>query len=407
MPTDNQFLPMSKGYQFLLIVGIILISLNLRPAITAVGPLLGVIRDDFALTNSSAGLLTSLPLIAFAVMSSFAARIGNHYTYEGAMLIGLVLLLIGISIRSSVLLPLLFFGTFLVGVGIAFLNVLLPGLIKDKFPLKVGLMTSIYTTTMGIIAATASGVSIPLAESTGLGWQGSLSVWALPAITAIIVWIFLRRKNKAPKAHEKDIKYAPAKSGDRQIWRAPLAWQIAAFMGFQSFLFYVTISWLPEIIQSTGMSIETGGWMLSFAQFIGLPASFLVPVLAEKVKSPKGLVLFLTLSCFTGYGGLLVSSHIVSVVICMILIGIFLSGTFALALTLFGLRTRSAKDAAELSGMAQSVGYVLAAIGPIFIGFLNDVTGTWHIPIMTIMTIALIIAFFGILASRDKYLYDK
>lgn len=403
MFTPEQLAQTTKLYRFLLIAGIIVISFNLRPAITAVGPLLGIIRDDVSLTNWSAGLLTSLPLIAFAVMSPFAARIGNRYTYEGAMLIGLVLLVIGIAVRSVTVLFLLFTGTFFVGLGIAILNVLLPGLIKDKFPLKVGLMTSIYSTTMGIIAAVASGVSIPLAENAGLGWQGALGIWTIPAILGIIIWTYLRIKNKTTGMQE--LKYAEAGS-KKHIWRSPLAWQIAAFMGLQSFLFYVTISWLPEILQATGMTPEAAGWMLSFTQFIGLPASFLVPVLAEKMKSQSGLVVILTLSCFVGYGGLLLTSNFIAIVICVILIGISLSGIFALALTLFGLRTRTSRDAAELSGMAQSVGYVLAAFGPIFIGFLYDVSGSWSIPIITIMIGSLIITVCGILIGKERYLYE-
>jgi CP family cyanate transporter-like MFS transporter len=396
----------TRLYQFMLITGVILISINLRPAITTIGPLLGMIRDDVNLTNSSAGLLTSLPLIAFAVMSPFAARIGNRYTYEGAMIIGLIILLIGIGVRSISVLILLFTGTFFAGLGIAILNVLLPGLIKDKFPTRVGLMTSIYSTTMGIVAAIASGVSIPLTEIGNFGWQGSLMVWSIPAVIGIIVWTYLQIAGNSRKIKEPnpDIKYA--RTGDGRIWRSPLAWQIAGFMGLQSLLFYVTITWLPEILHHSGMSIEMAGWMLSFTQFIGLPASFIVPVLAEKLPSQRLLVTLLTLCCFLGYGGLLIGNHIVLIFICTTLIGFFISGAFAFALTLFGLRTRNAKDASELSGMAQSLGYVLAALGPIFIGFLNDMTGDWSIPIIVIMVFSLLIMGFGLLVSKKQYIYE-
>ncbi|MCM3739834.1 MFS transporter [Oceanobacillus luteolus] len=405
MSTQEKLEHANKVYMFMLVAGIITISFNLRPAITAVGPLLGMIRDDVGLTNWSAGLLTSLPLIAFAIMSPFAARIGNRYTYEGAMLIGLVLLLIGISARTTSIIILLFTGTLFAGLGIAILNVLLPGLIKDKFPHKVGVLTGIYTTTMGVIAAISSGISIPIAENLGLGWQVALLIWAIPVLLAILIWIYLRTKHKKTKtSDESEMKYVYATH--KKIWLSPLAWQIAGFMGVQSFLFYVTISWLPEILHATGMTTEMAGWMLSFTQFIGLPASFLVPILAEKVKSLKGMVAFLTLSCFVGYGGLLISSHFIITVICIVLIGISLSGNFAFALTLFSLRTRTSNAAAELSGMAQTAGYVLAAFGPIFIGFLYDLSGSWMIPTIAIMIAAVIITIFGFLVSKEGYVYE-
>lgn len=393
-------------YQFLLIAGIIVISFNLRPALTSVGPLIGIIRDDINLSNWSAGLLTSLPLIAFAIMSPFAAKLGNRYSYEGAMVIGLILLLFGISIRSISVVALLFTGTLFVGLGIAILNVLLPGLIKDKFPFKVGIMTSIYTTTMGIVAATASGISIPVAVNLNLGWQLALLVWTIPAILGIIIWLYLRKGNQKSKQQtdRSEVKYLHA--SNKRIWRSPLAWQIAAFMGLQSFIFYVTISWLPEILHASGMSMVTAGWMLSFTLFVGLPASFIVPVLAEKMKSTYWIVLALTLSCLVGYGGLLVSNQFAVITVSVVFIGLSLSGVFSLALTFLGMRARTPRDAAELSGMAQSLGYVLAATGPIIIGFLFDLSGSWIYPIFVIMIITILELIFGLLVSKERYVYD-
>lgn len=406
MMEDEKLEQSIKLHQFIVVAGIIAISFNLRPAITSVGPLIGTIRDDVALSNGSAGLLTSLPLIAFAIMSPFAARLGNRYSYEGAMLIGLFLLLIGISIRPVSVSFLLFGGTFIAGLGIAILNVLLPGLIKDKFPLKVGLMTGIYTTTMGIVAATASGLSIPIAGSFERGWQVSLFIWTIPVILAIIIWIYLKSKSQQSKknANNRQVKYAQP-SGNR-IWRSPLAWQIAVFMGLQSFLFYVTISWLPEILYSKGLTMETSGWMLSFTQFIGLPASFIIPMLAERLKSQRIIIIVLALFYFSGFVGILLSNNFTIIVISSIFIGIPLSGIFALALALLGMRARTSRDASELSGMAQSVGYVLAAIGPIFIGFLFDLSGNLNLPITAILITIIILLIFGLLVGKERYVFD-
>ncbi len=389
-------------YQFLLITGIVFIAFNLRPAITSVGPVIGIIRDDIGLSNWSAGLLTSLPLIAFAVMSPIAPRLANRLTNERALLIGLLLLLFGIVIRSFTFITLLFIGTLFIGLGIAICNVLLPGVVKEKFPTKVALMTSVYSTSMGIFAATASGLSIPFAKGLDLGWQIALLVWIVPAILAIMIWIYLSKKSKS----ETTAEMTYVGKGENRMWRSPLAWQVASFMGLQSFLFYVTISWLPEILHDYGVSMATAGWMLSFTQFIGLPASFLVPVIAGRFSSQRGIVLVMGAFAVSGYGGLLVGDSYAVMVISTILIGIAMSGSFALALAFLGMRARNAKQAAELSGMAQSLGYVLAAVGPMFIGYLYDLTHIWTVPLITLICVALFVVIFGFGAGRDKYVLD-
>ncbi|WP_163970604.1 CynX/NimT family MFS transporter [Oceanobacillus halotolerans] len=390
-------------YRFLLIVGIIVVAFNLRPAITSVGPLIGVIRDDIGLSNWSAGILTSLPLVAFAIMSPVAPRLGNRLTNERALLLGLILLFIGITVRSISMVFLLFVGTLFIGLGIAICNVLLPGVVKEKFPTKVGLMTSVYSTSMGIFAATASGVSVPLASGLNLGWQSALIVWATPTVIGIIIWIYLSRKDKQD---QDEIEMQYVSTSDNRMWKSPLAWQVAAFMGLQSFLFYVTISWLPEILHDYGVSMETAGWMLSFTQFVGLPASFLVPVIAGRFKSQRGIVLLMGAFAVTGYGGLLLGNSYVVMVISTILIGFTLSGSFALALAFLGMRARTSRQAAELSGMAQACGYVLAAVGPMFIGFLYDVTHVWTVPLITLIVVSLLVVSFGMGAGRNKYVLE-
>jgi len=393
------------GWQrILLIAGIILVAINLRPAITSVGPLLGIIRDEIGLSNWSVGLLTSLPLIAFAIMSPLVARIGRRVTNEYALVIGLVLLLGGIAVRSISIIAFLFIGTLLVGLGIAFCNVLLPGVIKEKFPLKVALMTSIYSTVMTMIAAVASGLSIPIASGLKLGWNMALLVWAIPAIIAIILWIYLGKKNKRVSDSQDAVHHEERKKNN--IWRSSLAWQVALYMGFQSSWFYITISWLPEILYDYGVDMATAGWMLSIAQFIGVPFSFLVPMIAAKYESQRNVVLVLGALGIGGYCGLLFGSSYLMMVISIILIGIPLGGNFALALALLGMRARNSRQAADLSGMAQSVGYVLAAIGPIFIGYLFDVTHMWETPLITLIIISGLVIIFGFGAGRNKYVFD-
>ncbi|XTP55270.1 MFS transporter [Niallia sp. Krafla_26] len=386
-------------YTYLFIAGIIFVAFNLRPAITSIGPVVSLIQEDLGLAYWSVSLLTSLPLIAFAVISPIAPKLAHRLTNEKTLLFGLVLILTGIGIRTIAITFLLFFGTFLIGSGIAICNVILPVVIKDKYPLKFGLMTSVYSTAMSIMASIASGISVPLTSGLNLGWQIALFVWGIPVVFAIILWIYLTKKSKSQAIERKAVT-----KSEKLIWRSPLAWQIAFFMGCQSLMFYVTITWLPEILQSLGANITTAGWLLSFTQLIGLPAGFIAPVLAGRLRNQKGLAAVLGLSTVSGFSALLLfGTNDVAMIISIIFIGIGLGGTFPLALALVGLRSQTATQAADLSGMAQSVGYVLAAIGPIAIGLIYDFTHTWTVPIITMMIVGMINIVFGFWAGRDQY----
>jgi MFS transporter, CP family, cyanate transporter len=390
---------MDPAKQYLFIAGIILVAFNLRPAITSLGPLVGIIQDDVGLAHWSAGLLMSLPLLVFAFMSPLVPKIALRLTNERTLLIGLFSLFTGIAIRSIPMAFFLFAGTFLAGLGIAIGNVLLPAVVKEKFPNKFGLMTSVYSTSMGLIASLASGISVPLAVDADLGWQGAQAVWALPVIAAFTVWLFLFRSHKS---NPGNVMLNPG-TASGWMWRTPLAWQLALFMGFQSSLFYVTISWLPEILHSHGISIATAGWLLSFTQLVGLPASFFIPVLAGKYQSQVWIAFALSLCAIAGYCGLLFGSTYPLLIISIILIGVALGGSFPLALSYIGLRARNGMQAAELSGMAQSTGYIIASIGPLFIGYLFDLTHSWTLPLIMLIGISAIVMVFGMLSGRNRF----
>ncbi|CQR48345.1 putative transporter YycB [Paraliobacillus sp. PM-2] len=378
-------------------IGIILVAFNLRPAITSVGPLVGPIRDQMGLDNWNVGLITSLPLLSFAIMSPLAPKLRNRVGNELSILIGLILLFIGIITRIIPHSFPLYVGTTLVGLGIAICNVLLPGIIKEKFPNHIGTMTGIYTTCMSIFAAIASGVSVPLAKTAGLGWEYALAIWSIPTFFGLIIWFVLYRTQ--PKLTERDF-FATTGSN---LFRSFLAWQVTLYMGLQSFLFYVTISWLPEIIQAQGVSISTSGWLLSYMQFVGLPATFLAPIIAGRVKKQQSIIITLSSMAIIGYCGILLADTFIWLVLCITLIGIALGGSISLALALLGLRARHAKQSAELSGMAQSFGYLLAATGPILIGSIYDVNQSWTMPIIVILFISILMMGFGIGAARDRY----
>jgi MFS transporter, CP family, cyanate transporter len=385
-------------YAYLFIAGIVLVAFNLRPAITSLGPLVGLIQEDVGLAHWSVGLLMSLPLIIFSIMSPLVPKIASRLSNELTMGLGLTTLLIGIVLRTIPTAFFLFTGTILVGLGIAIGNVLLPAVVKEKFPKKFGLMTSVYSTSMGLIASLASGISIPLAHGLHFGWQGAQIVWGIPAIIAIIVWVFL---SKNPVGEKNEIK--KTQSGENRVWSSALAWQIAIFMGFQSFLFYVTISWLPEILLSHGLSMEAAGWLLSFTQLVGLPTSFIIPVLASRFKSQSWIAFALSFCSILGYSGLWLGTSYPALIISITLIGFALGGSFPLALSYIGLRARNGSQAAALSGMTQSTGYILAAVGPLFIGYLFDKTHAWTIPLITLIVISFITMIFGSLSGRNRF----
>ena len=294
-----------------------------------------------------------------------------------------------------------FTGTFLIGVGIAILNVILPSIIKDKFPNKFAFMTSVYTTSMGIVASLASGLSVPLAIQLGLGWKLTLLLWAIPTVVALIVWFYLVKFDR--KTDEMD-KPSQTNAEFKKMWRTPRAWQIALFLGLQSFLFYVTITWLPNILHHFGASRQLAGWLLSFTQLIGLPANFFVPILADRFyKRQEHVALIVSSFSIIGFFLLIISSQAWLFIMSIIFIGLGLSGTFSLALAFVGMRARDAKQAAQLSGMAQSLGYILAAVGPMLIGSLFDLTGAWLVPLIALIIVGLLTAYFGYCSGKDGY----
>ncbi|GGJ81920.1 putative transporter YycB [Lentibacillus kapialis] len=397
-----QFENLKRYNQILLITGIIIIAFNLRAAITSVGPLANVIGDDLGLASWSVGILTSLPLIAFAVMSPVAPKLGDKYSNETVLINGMVVLLIGILTRLVPIPIFLFGGTLLIGLGIAVSNVLLPGIIKERFPNRVPLMTSVYSIAMGLVAALASGVSVPLANKVGLGWEWSLAVWSFPAFAGIVIWVYFVKRRRA--ANEVSVQYVAA--SDVRMWKSRLAWEVAVFLGLQALLYYVIIAWLPAILQDYGVNSGTAGWMLSYAQFIGLPAS-LLPMLAGKLKSQSGMTIGVCLSAAVGTAGLLFGQSNVIMIASVTLLGIATGGLFPLALSFLGMRTGDARQAAELSGMAQALGYFLAALGPIAIGSLNDITSGWEVPLTMLLIVSILMAIVGYGAGRNRTVEDE
>ncbi|WP_241236298.1 CynX/NimT family MFS transporter [Brevibacillus marinus] len=389
-------LPRSRTAVCLLVIGVVMVASNLRAPITAVGPLLGEIRDSLGISNPAAGVLTTLPVLAFSLLSPIVPRLARKLGLELAIWIGMVLLTLGILLRSAQGAASLFFGTLVIGLAIALGNVLVPSLVKRDFSQQIGVMTGVYTVCMNLWGGVASGLSVPLAHGLGLGWSGALGFWALFSLGAIFVWLpQLRYRQRSPLP-------APGRAG-RSLWRSRLAWQVTFYMGLQSTIFYVTISWLPEILQQLhGTSDSTAGWMLSLMQFIILPITFFITVLAGRSKSQQGLAVSAGLCILIGLVGVWLGSSSL-VLWWVIVLGLGVGSAFSLGMMFFALRARDAQQAAELSGMGQMVGYLLAAAGPPLVGWLHDVSGDWNIPFLALIIVAALTTAFGFGAGRRGY----
>ncbi|MFC0611304.1 CynX/NimT family MFS transporter [Scopulibacillus daqui] len=377
-----------------LIIEILFAAANLRAPITAVGPIIGEIRGDTGISNTLAGMLTTLPLLSFAVFSILAPKIAKRIGMEITLLTGFVILTIGIILRSIPSITTLFIGTALLGMGIAAGNVLIPSLIKREFSHHVGLMTGVYSVSMNISGAVASGISIPIAVEAGFGWRGALGCWAILSAITVIIWL--------PQMRFRHHSIGSKVPGGGYLWRSGLAWKVTFFMGLQSMIFYVLAAWLPEILHEQGMSLSAAGWVLSLIQFAILPSSFIVPIIAGRYSSQRGLVAVTVFLMLIGSIGIMTGNTSL-VPLFVILIGIAQGSLFSLANMFFVLRTRHVHESAELSGMAQSIGYLLAAIGPTFFGFIHDVTHSWTISLFMLVIVVLLTFIFGMGAGSNKF----
>lgn len=376
-----------------LIIGILLIGANLRVPLTSVGALIPFIREDLAISNTLAGAITTLPLLAFALLSPFAPRLARYFGIERTLGIALALLLLGIILRSAAGISLLFAGTLFIGLAIAVGNVLIPAVVKLRFPLRVGLITGFYAVAMNVFGALGSGISVPIAN-TGLGWKGALAIWGLLTLFTLLIWL--------PHTSSASTASVESPNQTNNLWRSRLAWQVTLFMGCQSLIYYTLITWLPDIFGAKGYSENTAGWLVFLMQLALIPVTFLVPLLAEKFTQQVGMALAVASGFITGLIGLLLPASVFDFV-WVILLGAAGGGAFGLSMMFFTLRTQSPRQAAELSGMAQSAGYLFAATGPVLVGALQDISGNWLAPISLLLGIAVLVLLNGIAAGRKRW----
>ena len=397
---------MKKKESLLIVLGIIFISFNLRAPITAVGSLVEMIKAEYMMSNATAGFITTLPLIAFSLVSPFVAGISHKLGYGKTMGLGLILILIGEVVRSYTNLTGLFIGTAFLGVGIAIGNVLIPGIIKLKFPDRVGLITSFYTSSMLIFAAVGAGISVPLASELNLGWRSALASWFFLTSVTFIIWspqLKVKGNRSSSKIHPANLDN---KLSSGSVWRSPIAWSVTLFMGIQSFVFYSLVAWLPTIIISKGMTATFAGTMALTYQLTGIPTALIIPLFCDRFKNQRGLVFITFFLYISGMTLLLISQTQVSILISVLLMSLAMGGSISLSIAFISMRSPNSKRAAELSGMAQTAGYLLAAVGPILMGMIYDLFENWSFPIMIFIGLIVIFGIAGWFAGDNRVIQE-
>ncbi len=379
--------------QAILILGVILISINLRTSIASVGPLIPFIREDLGISNGEAGFLTTLSLITFAIFSLFAPSLGKKLGHGKAIFLGIFLLAIGVVIRVQGGIALLYLGTALTGIGIVTANVLMIPFFKARIPEKIGLMTAMLSTGMSLFAAIASGISVPLAEGLGWGWRGALLSWVGLMALALLAWI--------PQLKPTQTHQSGALVPRKNVWKSTLAWQVTGFMGAQSVMYFTLITWLPDLLIARGMTPVNAGMLLFYMQLISLIGTFFAPNLLLRLKQQSGVIRTVGIGYLIGYGALFIHQEWVTFA-ALTIIGIGSGASLSIAYTLISMRSGEELTTAKLSGMVQSAGYVLAALGPLVFGVVLDLFDNWNLLIWFLLLMTLQFIVLGIPAGRDQ-----
>lgn len=362
---QQQPVPIQRPW--LLLLGLVLVALNLRPALSSMAPVLGQVSEGLGLNASQAGLLTTLPVLCLGLFAPLAPVLARRFGSERVILGILATLALGIVVRSSLGATGVFLGSLMAGASIGIIGVLLPGIVKRDFPQHAGTLTGVYTMALCLGAAMAAGATVPLAQHFNDSWALGLGFWMLPALLAMLVWLPQARQGHG--LHKVAYRV-------RGLWRDPLAWQVTLYMGLQSSLAYIVFGWLPSILIGRGLSPTEAGLVLSGSVIVQLVSSLSAPWLATRGKDQRLAILLVMLITLTGLFGCLYAP-LSGLWGWAVVLGLGQGGTFALALTLIVLRSKDAHVAANLSSMAQGVGYTLASMGPFAVGLVHDLTGGW------------------------------
>jgi CP family cyanate transporter-like MFS transporter len=394
----NQPLEDTRFQRWTVVVGILLLGFNLRTAAVSVGPVLAEVGQGLGMGDVATGLLTALPVIAFAVFGALApaaaGRTGVHRLTLLALL-GVVCGLLGRSVTSSV--PVFLVLSMIALAGMAVANVLLPSLVKLHFPKRIGLFTALYTTSLAVGLTSASVFTVPLSGHMG-SWRGGLAFWAGTAAVAAVPWVLLLRHDAALRSRRRSISL-------RQVAGTRLGWAMALLFGLQAAQAYTIFGWFAQVYRDAGFSSSTAGLLLGVITGMSIPLSLLAPAATARAHDPTRLMLVLVVCYPAGYLGLIVAP-VAGAWLWAFLVGVALS-IFPVVLTLIALRSRTPDGTAALSGFTQSVGYAVSAAGPFGIGLLYHATGGWTWPLLALTAMSGATAVLATVAGRPQYIEDQ
>lgn len=379
----------------LLAVAVVLAALNLRPAVTSIATLLDDIRADLSVSATWAGLLTTLPALCFAGAGLAAPRLAARIGLGRAISIAMIALTAGLVLRGIGGAPVVIGATLIACAGIALANVLIPVVIKGSFPARIGLMTGIYTAALQGGGALGSAVTPGLEEPLG-GWRAALMVWAVVSVLALAVWIPATGRHRGAWA-----VHSTRTPGRRSLLRNPLAWTVTLFFGSQAFMAYIMMGWLPQVFIDHGIDKVQAGLFVAVTSLVGVPLSLVITPIAARRPSQSIWIVGTSVFGFAGVLGLMLAPA-AQPLLWSLLLGIGMSA-FSMALALLGLRARTAEDTAQLSGMAQGFGYLIAGTGPFLFGLLHDVTHGWTVPWAMFLAVFVVQTVSGALAGRNRY----
>ena len=383
----------------IILLGIILLGMILRTPITSVGAIIGPLKNLLEINNTVAGLITTIPLIAFAIFSPFVAKISNKIGLEKTLYLAAIVTSIGLLLRFYINTSVFFVTTFIIGVGITVGNVLLPGLAKKYFPENLGVMTGFYAVVMNVSASVAAGISYPILSSNVGGEKFStglaVNIWLIVSVLNIVIYAIITKNSKSERIIEDK------KTGVTGYLKSLKMWSVMLSMGLQSALFYCSVSWFAEIMISKGFTPSEAGLLLSISQFAQFPSTFLVPVLAEKIKNKLIIPIFITLGYVASLIGMVyIQGNFALMTIYIVLFALAGGGSFSYVMYLFSAKSKNEEEAADISGLAQAGGYWLAAIFPPLLGYVRDVLN-WDVAIYILIVTASLL-FITLLHSSSK-----
>ncbi|WP_009995698.1 CynX/NimT family MFS transporter [Streptomyces clavuligerus] len=399
----------------LVLAGIVLAALNLRPAITSLGALLEEVRDGLHMSGTVAGLLTSVPPLCFAVFGLAAPRLARRFGPAAVVLGGMAAVTAGLALRPFAGGTAGFLAaSALALMGIAVGNVLMPVIVKRYFPDRVGPMTGLYSMALALGTSLAAAVTVPVTDALGGGWRLGLGVWALLATVAVLPWLALLLRDRTPTSAPAPAPVPVQRAGDGpadgapaapSVVRSPTAWALACFFGLQATGAYITMGWMPQIFRDAGVPATTAGVLLAVTMAMGVPLAFVIPRLAARLRNQGPIVVVLGLAGLTGYAGLALAPA-AGAWLWAVLLGIS-NCAFPLALTMIGMRSRSSAGVVRLSAFAQSTGYLISIPGPLLVGVLYQHSGGWGLPVGLMAGLLVPQIVCGVLAGRDRTIEDE